>query len=75
MTSSRVATLGVELTDYAALGHDDDAVGGGQRLGHFRCDVEDGQTFARFPEKKGEDLALGAHVDAAGWLVEKQHLR
>ena len=44
------------------------------RLADLRGDVEDGQTLLGLTEEQGEDLPLGSDVDAAGWLVEQNHL-
>jgi hypothetical protein len=65
----------VELARHAAVAQDDDAVGEPQDLGEIARREEHGHAAPAELREDGVDLLARAHVDAAGGLVEQQHLR
>ena len=66
--------LGVHFAGQAAAGHDQNPVTHAQQLGHFRRDHQNGLALVGQVDDELIDLILGAHVDAAGGLVQQQHL-
>ena len=62
----------VQLAGDAALAHHDDAMAHAQDLGQFRRDHDDRLALLRQIVQQAVDLALRAHVNAAGRLVEDQ---
>src|SRR6266403_3968569 len=63
-----------QLAGDPALAHDQDAVAHAEQLGQLRGDHDDGFALLGAVVEEPVDLALGAYVDAAGGLVEDEHL-
>ena len=63
------------LVDQAAFVHDIEPVADAEQFGHFRGDHDHAFAGCGQLVDDGVDLVFGADVDAAGRLVEDQHLR
>src|SRR5579872_4313128 len=63
------------LARNAAVGNNDDAIGGGQKLGKLGRDDEHRFASSRKLAHKGNDLGLRADIDARGRLVEDEDIR
>ena len=59
----------------ATFAQDQDAVAEREQFRHLRAGDQDGDPLRRQLADEAIDLRLGAHVDAAGRLVEQQHAR
>ena len=63
----------VDVGGDAALAHDEHAVGHAEHLGQLGRDHEDRDALAGELGEQAVHLGLGAHVDAAGRLVDDEH--
>ena len=66
---------GVHFASQTAAGHDQDAVTDAQQLGHFRRNHQNRLALVGQIDDQLVNFILGAHVDAAGGLVQEQDLR
>ena len=64
----------LDLVDLAAVLQDDHPVAESDDLVDLRRDVHDGDAAVAEGDDRGLDLGLGADVDAAGRLVEDEHV-
>ena len=65
----------IELGGDSAFVHDEDPVGHAEHLGELRRDHQDRDAAPREVGEESVHLGLGAHVDAAGGLVDDEELR
>ena len=66
--------VAAQLSADSPVAHHQRSVRHADDFEQFRADHQDGEALVREPPDQAVDFRLGADVDAAGWLVQKQHL-